>query len=304
MPNCAGCATACRNNPEGLCVRRATPDEVRNRWNVVAEEFACGNHPGRYAAFEAAATRLGTCQANLRLQFKREGLDLPFFKRPDPELVLKGTSVLSKDGVEIGRWDKTRTRGRLDEDVVHLPDPKAITRVSTLYDQMGEVTQQWVQEKPAETAKAALWEEFARGLAADLPRVGVLEEPRAPLNKHLMALYPIGDHHMGMLSWKHETGASYDLDIGERLLTSAIAHLVPLAPPCEEAVVVFVGDYMHYDSFESVTPTNRNPLDADGRFPKMVHVAARTMRRVIETAAARPGEFCLSDGVTRCRLRE
>jgi hypothetical protein len=33
-----------------------------------------------------------------------------------------------------------------------------------------------------------------------------------------LAAYPAGDHHVGMLSWKQETGASYDdVDIGERL---------------------------------------------------------------------------------------
>ncbi len=105
-----------------------------------------------------------------------------------------------------------------------------------------------------------------------------------------MANYPIGDHHMGMLAWKHEVGSSYDLDISEQLLGKAITHLVRTTPACDRAAVVFLGDFMHYDSFDAVTPRSRNILDSDGRFPKMVRAAVRTMRHTIETAAARHRE--------------
>jgi hypothetical protein len=36
-----------------------------------------------------------------------------------------------------------------------------------------------------------------------------------------------------MLSWKQETGASYDVDIGERLLAPATDHFIAAAPVCE-----------------------------------------------------------------------
>jgi hypothetical protein len=137
-------------------------------------------------------------------------------------------------------------------------------------------------------------QEWAKAMAEDLPRAepvpydqGGWVTGSAP---QLMACYPVGDHHMGMLSWKHETGSSYDLDIGEALLGKAITHLVGTTPACDRCAVVFLGDFMHYDSFDAVTPTSRNMLDSDGRFPKMVRAAVRTMRHAIETAAARHRE--------------
>jgi hypothetical protein len=47
---------------------------------------------------------------------------------------------------------------------------------------------------------------------------------------------------------------------------------------------------MHYDSFEPVTPTSRNQLDVDSRFPKMVRAAVRSMRFMIEEAARKHKE--------------
>lgn len=210
-------------------------------------------------------------------------------RRRAPELVVKGTSIFSKGGVEVGRWDKTRQRGRDDADVVHIPNPRTITKVSTLYDQLGEVTQQWVAEKPEDVQRQAAWAEWAKALAEDLPRALPLAAP-VDTNSDLMACYPVGDHHMGMLSWRQETGSSYDIDTGERLLAGAMEYLAGVTPSCDHAAVVFLGDFMHYDSFDNVTPTSRNLLDSDGRFPKMVRASVRAMRRAIETAAARHRE--------------
>lgn len=162
-----------------------------------------------------------------------------------------------------------------------------VARRSTLVDAESNVLQQWIVEKPEERAKWEAWQEAARVLAEPLPRVAPIVAPAGPQLDNLLTLYPIGDHHLGMLSWKHETGASYDLDIGERLLTDAMSHLVAVAPPSEEAVVAFLGDFLHYDSFEAVTPAHRNLLDADGRYPKVFSAGLRLMRRTIETAAAR-----------------
>lgn len=157
-----------------------------------------------------------------------------------------------------------------------------VSRTTTLYDDQGRVRQQWVREDRAQRDE---WEAWAEGLRAELPRI----EPiplRCREHRHdLLTVYPVGDHHLGMLSWAQETGDDYDLDIGTRLLENAMSHLIDIAPASEECLIAFLGDFAHYDSFDSVTPTNRNLLDADGRFPKLVRASIRCMRRAIELAA-------------------
>lgn len=202
-------------------------------------------------------------------------------------LTLKGTSIRYDGAGNVDQyWNKTRVQGREADETVRLPDPKKITKVSTLYDQQGQVTQQWVSEKPEDAQRETLWRAFAQELAATLPRAEPVKAPIATSDA-LMACYPVGDHHLGMLSWDKETGSDYDLPIGEKLLADAIDHLVAAATSRSvpsRALVAFLGDFMHYDSFETVTPTSRNMLDADGRFPKMVRVAIRSMRYLIERA--------------------
>lgn len=166
-------------------------------------------------------------------------------------------------------------------------DKRVISRTTTLYGADGKPQLQWVQEKPEDRDRLALWRAMADELAAPLPRVAPIafDLTHGGTTDKLMACYPVGDHHLGMLSWRPETGASYDIEIGEKLLSDAFQYLIPLTPKCERAVIVFLGDFMHYDSREPVTPAHKHQLDADGRSQKMVRAAIRTMRRQIEMAA-------------------
>lgn len=198
---------------------------------------------------------------------------------------MKGQSALvGADGKMMKRWDKTKQAGRDPDEVVKLPDPKKIIKLATLTDAEGNVTQQWVSEKPELAAREAAWELFAKELSAEVRRLEPIKPPKDLGGKHLLAGYPVGDHHLGMLSWAEETGDDYDITIGEDMLTRAMQYLVNANTPAEHALVAFLGDFMHYDSFESVTPTSRNQLDSDTRFPKLVRAAVRTMRITIDMA--------------------
>ncbi len=167
-----------------------------------------------------------------------------------------------------------------------LPDGVP-SKVSTLRNAAGEITAQWVQEKPEEKEKLNAWKEIIAELTEGVPALPRIPSPPKGLGDLLVG-YPIGDHHLGMLAWGQETGGdSWDLKIAEKALELSTNYLVDRAPVSDHALVAFLGDFMHYDSFEAVTPTGRNLLDADGRFPKMVRAAMRSMRRTIENAATK-----------------
>ena len=53
------------------------------------------------------------------------------------------------------------------------------------------------------------------------------------------------------------------------------------------AVVAQLGDFLHADNINPVTPTSGHLLDADGRYSKVVQVAIRILRQVIKTALAK-----------------
>ncbi len=180
--------------------------------------------------------------------------------------------------------------GRPDTEVARVVEPAFIARTSTLYGAGGEVRAQWVIEKPEDRDRLLLWQEMATALAAPLPKALSAPQPLGLLNNDLMSLYPVGDHHFGLLSWAKETGEDYDIDIAEKLLIGATERLISLAPNSKRAGIIFLGDQLHFDSYSPVTPASRNLLDSDTRFPKIVGVVMRVMRTMIVKALEKHAE--------------
>lgn len=155
-----------------------------------------------------------------------------------------------------------------------------------------EARGQWVKTKADEEHKYvqlldALQDvlEPMRGAAEPLP------EPRfaeAAATAHdpadLLAVYPMGDPHIGMYAWAAETGEDFDLEIGERNLFAAADLLVAGAPPAEQALVVNLGDFFHSDTNENRTARSGHALDVDTRWAKVLAVGIRVMRRIIDRA--------------------
>lgn len=168
-----------------------------------------------------------------------------------------------------------------------VPDGYLVKGVSTYYDKEGKPAGQWVKSAIDAERQREIIEEAVSAMVADLPK---LEPRRAEGNlwlRKLMACYPIGDAHLGMLSWKPETGEDWDLAIAERVQCGAMRALVEGAPPAAKAVIVNLGDWFHYDSMEPVTSRSGHVLDADGRYAKMVAVGIKVMRQCIESALAK-----------------
>lgn len=175
-----------------------------------------------------------------------------------------------------------------DHDMTHpVPDGYKVKGVSTLYDQSsGQARMQWVKSDLDRERQLELMREAIEGLCSEITPIAKISAPKST-NDSLMSLYPVGDHHIGMLSWAKETGANYDTARAEKLLIGATDYLVDSAPESSLGVVAFMGDYLHYDSFQSVTPTSRHNLDADTRPQKMVHAGVKTARYAVERIAAK-----------------
>lgn len=165
-----------------------------------------------------------------------------------------------------------------------LPAGLKLKKASTYYDKDGEITGQWVSGVEDQERQEEMMAEVIKGFASDLPRAKPTPAPQHATSD-IMTTYPVGDHHLGMLAWAEETlEENYDIDIAEDLLYRATDYLISVSPPSEQGLIVFLGDFMHYDGMVPETPTSRNSLDADGRFPKMVRSAIKSMRYMIEKA--------------------
>lgn len=165
-----------------------------------------------------------------------------------------------------------------------VPDGFHLKGTSTLYGEDGQPKLQWVKTSIDHERQAELMRQSAAALADDLPQVSPAPSPVNTL-PHLMAVYPIGDAHIGMRAWGEETqGDDWDLAIAERVQCGAMAALVAMAPACEQALIVNCGDWFHADNMEGTTSRSGHILDVDGRYAKMIRVGVKVMRQCIESA--------------------
>ena len=147
-----------------------TPEQLQEAVDTVA---SCGTIMG--AARHLNMNR-ATFEGRLR-EARRQG----YRSNVVPPMVMKGQSILrNADGSEAARWDKTKLAGRDDSEVAHIPDPKKITKISTYYDQLGNVAAQWVSEKPEDVAREKAWLAFPQTLPSNSPRPS---RPRLPARR-------------------------------------------------------------------------------------------------------------------------
>lgn len=185
-------------------------------------------------------------------------------------------SIASK--TEDGAWVKqTKAPG----EVFEMPEGFAHKRISNLSDGQGRTIARWdIVEKDKEQQLAAM-RAAVEAFKEDLPRAEPVAAP-AYLDNDLLCQYTITDAHLGALAWNEETGSGdYDLAIGEKLVMDWFSSAIAISPPARRAVFAQLGDFLHYDSFKSVTPEHGHLLDGDTRYPKMVRSAIRIVRRVI-----------------------
>jgi hypothetical protein len=206
-----------------------------------------------------------------------------------------GKPTLKKNGggrTRCSSCGKTGTIAALqgyapEHDMTHtVPDGFTVKGVSTLYDADGNVSAQWVKSQADAERRLEMLREACEAMASDLPKL----KPRRASGKWdagLLTVYPIGDPHIGALAWREEAGADWDLAIAERVHCAAMAALVEAAPATGQALIINLGDALHYDSMVPMTARSGNILDADGRYAKMVRVAIKVIRQCIESALER-----------------
>lgn len=150
----------------------------------------------------------------------------------------------------------------------------------------GGVERTWERQSPDQQRAQEAMIAAAEAMAEKLPRVRALTPP-TDTDAALCNLYVMTDSHVGMLAWHKEGGADWDLTIAERVLTGCFMRMVDSAPKASDAVVCQLGDWLHWDGLMPVTPGHGHVLDADGRFSKIVQVAVRILRRVVDYALAK-----------------
>ncbi len=162
-----------------------------------------------------------------------------------------------------------------------VPTGHVVKGVSALVDAEGRVIQQWQKTAVEQEGQLVAFRAMVDGLKEELPRVTIMPAPQH-VEEDLLNQFVVTDSHFGMLAHREETGADYDLRLAEQVLLDWFAAAVAGAPQAHTAVLAQLGDLLHHDALESVTPAHKHVLDADSRLHKVVRVVIRTIRRVVD----------------------
>lgn len=141
---------------------------------------------------------------------------------------------------------------------------------------------EWVKTQADLEQRHRMAQEAAAALAEEItpatPRPVIQAGP-----KELLNLFVVTDYHLGMKAWGEETrGEDWDIAIAEKLLLDWFATTIDRMLPAHTAVLGQLGDFLHWDGLDAVTPMSGHNLDADTRFQKMVRVAIRALRQVTD----------------------
>ena len=152
--------------------------------------------------------------------------------------------------------------------------------VTSRYDGDGKLQGQYVrQERDKDDDTQEVLRSFVDGLLKELPGHHTPVEAPKMTGKDRLNCFSIGDHHLGMHSYKPQTGFNYDVNIAENLLEQSFESLIARADKAEAALFLNMGDFMHTDSESSTTAGT--PQDTDGRYERTVRHAHILMKQMI-----------------------
>jgi hypothetical protein len=196
-------------------------------------------------------------------------------------LGLADATLRRRYNAAVKRGLESQNQGLLVGEKAAAPEGYMLKGTSTYYNKDGEAAGQWVKttrdmEQLAAAQKAAL-----AAMCAALPPIPAIKAPKSA-SAELATLYTMTDCHIGALAWDKETGEDWDLSLAEKCLTQTLLRMVEMAPDSAVGILNQLGDFMHFDSLSPMTPTNHHILDADSRYQKVVQVAVRILRRVID----------------------
>lgn len=191
------------------------------------------------------------------------------------DLVRRAMDRLSKraasKGYAPGHWDSGVAPGYRMGKVTVQRGPEGVERV-------------WERQHPEATQILAEISEAVEGFKEELPPALPIAPPSAA-REDLCTQYTVTDFHFGMLAHAIEgdgLGADWNLDIAEDTLVKSISYLANKSPASGTAILALMGDLLHFDGPDPITPTHRHPLDSAGRQRTVVRSVVRALRRTIK----------------------
>jgi hypothetical protein len=165
-----------------------------------------------------------------------------------------------------------------EHDMLHtVPEGFSVKGVSTLYNEDGKAVAQWVKSRKEDSDAEETLREFIAGLAEPIKGKAPNVKPPKLADEDLLAVYPMGDPHFGMLAMAAECGEDFRLEDAVDRTRAAFDRLVDAAPPAHTALIAELGDFFHSDNEQNRTARSGAALDTSNRWAEVLQAGLHTM---------------------------
>lgn len=186
-------------------------------------------------------------------------------------LVWRAKHMVEKRAAEKG-WTPAQNNTK------HVASGYYVSGTSTLLDADGEIKQTWIKTAKDKENQQRAMIEFVEGLNEHITPASPTDfiPAKVPL-EDLLPTIVIGDAHIGMRADGSETrDRDFDSKIANAEITTAIQHLVDVAPRAKTGLLINVGDFLHANN-SNATTAKGTPVDVDTRYEKIMRMAADTL---------------------------
>lgn len=168
-----------------------------------------------------------------------------------------------------------------------VPEGFHVQGISSYYGEDGQLRGQWVKSQADREAEQQILEDVLKERFSCVKPLAKIAAPRKKLLKDLVNVIVLSDAHIGLYAWAEETGVGWNLKTARQMIVGAVKYLIDAAPPCEEALIANLGDYIHTDNKSYKTTSGSHPLDVDGRWAEVVAVGVDALVSCIDFALAK-----------------
>jgi hypothetical protein len=151
----------------------------------------------------------------------------------------------------------------------------------------GEVERTWERQSPERERQIEMMRAAVAAMSEEVRGTCPLIPAPASVESDILAIFPVGDPHIGLYVWAKECGDAFDLSIARDLTLGAVDRLMASAPTAETAIILLLGDVFHLNDQTNQTPGHKHQLDVDSRFVKVLQVGIETYRHAIIRALAK-----------------
>ena len=177
---------------------------------------------------------------------------------------------------------KAAMRGHSPEnDYLHtVPEGFVLRGVSTLYNDEGKPVSQWVKSASDKEVQFQMMIERIELACEGIKPWKPVKTPKV-VEDDLLSLLVITDFHLGSYCWGQETSEDYDTNMARDLFLSSVKEMIDSTPKSKIGMLCNLGDFLHWDGLEQLTPSGKNLLEGDSRYSRIVDIAMTVMDEAV-----------------------